>query len=66
MDYTRSDDRDQDRDEATSIGGAIVQDLSKWGMEYYVGYRWHELDRGEGSTDFDDINAMMTGMRVKF
>ena len=66
VDYSRHDDRDQDRDEATAIGGAVVQDLSKWGMEYYLGYRWHELDRGEGSTDFDDVNAMMTGVRVKF
>ncbi len=66
VEYGRHDDRDQDRDEATVAGGALVQDLSKWGMEYYLGYRWHELDRGEGSTDFDDINAMMTGVRVKF
>jgi hypothetical protein len=66
VDFARSDDRDQDRDEATTIGAAIVQDLSQWGMEYYLGYRWHELDRGEGSTDFDSINAVMSGVRVKF
>ena len=66
VDFARSDDRDQDRDEATSIGAAIVQDLSQWGMEYYLGYRWHELDREEGSTDFDNINAVMSGVRVKF
>jgi hypothetical protein len=34
------------------------------GSEYYIGYRWHDLDRE--LTDFDDINALMTGVRVKF
>jgi predicted porin len=66
VDFARSDDRDQDRDEATSIGAALVQDLSQWGMEYYLGYRWYDLDRGEGSADFDSINAVMSGVRVKF
>ncbi len=66
VDFSRSDDRDQDRDEATMIGGAIVQDLSKYGMEYYLGYRWPELDREAGNTDFEDINAVMSGVRVKF
>ena len=66
VDYGRNDDRDQDDDEATTLGVAIVQDLSSFGMEYYLAYRWHELDRGEGSTDFDDIQAVMSGVRVKF
>ncbi len=66
MDYGRNDDRDQEDDEATTAGVAIVQDLSAFGMEYYLAYRWHELDRGEGSTDFDDIHAVMSGVRVKF
>ncbi len=64
--YGRNDDRDQDDDEATTAGLAIVQDLSEFGMEYYLAYRWHELDRGEGSTDFDAIQAVMSGVRVKF
>ena len=66
VDYGRNDDRDQDDDEAATAGVAIVQDLSDFGMEYYLAYRWHELDRGEGSTDFDDIQAVMSGVRVKF
>ena len=66
MDYARNEDVAQDDDDATSVGVAIVQDLSQFGMEYYLGYRWHELDRGEGSTDFDDINSVMSGVRVKF
>ncbi len=66
VDYGRNDDRDQDEDEATTAGVAVVQDLSKFGMEYYLGYRWHELDRGPGSTDFDEIHAIMSGVRVKY
>ena len=66
VDYGRNDDRDQEDDEATTAGAAIVQDFSQFGMEYYLAYRWHELDRGEGSTDFDDIQTVMSGVRVKF
>ncbi|MDJ0809378.1 MAG: porin [Desulfobacterales bacterium] len=66
VDYARNEDVDQDDDDATSVGVQIVQDMSQWGMEYYLGYRWHELDRGEGTTDFDDINSVMSGVRMKF
>lgn len=64
VDYTGSDDVDQDGDEATSAGFQFVQDFSEFGTEYYLGYRWHELDRDDA--DFNDINALMTGVRVKF
>ena len=66
VDYGRNDDRKQDDDEATTASVAIVQDISQFGMEYYLAYRWHKLDRGEGSTDFDDIQAVMSGVRLKF
>ena len=66
VDYSRNEDVDQDRDDANTVGVQIVQDMPDWGMEYYLGYRWHELNRGEGTTDFDDINAVMSGVRMKF
>lgn len=70
VDYTRNDDYDLDNDEANSFGAQIVQDFPKWGSEYYIGYRWHELDRdvdADGNlVDYDDIQAVMTGVRVKF
>ncbi len=66
VDYARNEDVAQDDDDATSMGVQVVQDIPDWGMEYYLGYRWHELDRGEGSTDFDDVNAVMSGVRMKF
>jgi len=47
-----------------SIGAQFVQNFNKWGTEYYLGYRRYSLDRT--STDYEDINALMTGFRVKF
>ena len=63
-DYGRFSDINIDGDDADAIGLQMVQDLADWGSEIYLGYRFHKLDRkGE---DYDDINAVMTGMRVKF
>jgi cell division protein FtsB len=64
LDYGRNDDVAQDGDEAKTVGFQVVQDFPEWGSEYYLGYRWHELDRD--LADFNDINALMTGVRVKF
>lgn len=64
LDYQYIEDLAQDGDEAKTVGFQIVQDFPEWGSEYYLGYRWHELDRD--LTDYDDINALMTGVRVKF
>jgi len=58
VDYEYVEDLAQDGDEAKTVGFQFVQDMPEWGTEYYLGYRWHELDR--------DINALMTGVRVKF
>ncbi len=64
VDYQYVEDLAQDGDEAKTVGFQVVQDFPEWGSEYYLGYRWHELDRD--LEDFDDINALMTGVRVKF
>ena len=64
VDYGRNDDVDQDGDEANTLGVQFVQNIDKWASEYYLGYRYHDLDRK--NTDFDEINAMLTGLRVKF
>ena len=63
VDYAYSENVAQDDDEATAIGAAAVWNI--WdSVQFYGGYRWHELDR-EG-VDFEDINAVMVGGRVKF
>ena len=64
VDHSRNDDLDQDGDEAISAGFQFVQNIDSWGTEYYLGYRYHNLDRK--GADFKDINVMMTGLRVKF
>ena len=64
VDYGRFDDFDVEGDEADTWGLLGVQNFSEWGTEYYLGYRNHGLDRS--GTDFEDIQALMTGFRVKF
>ena len=64
IDYGRYADIAADDDDADTFGFQMVQDLQEWGTEAYLGYRFHKLDRS--GSDYDDINAIMTGMRVKF
>jgi hypothetical protein len=64
VDYGRNDNIDMDDDEAKAFGIQGVQYVEDWATEYYLGYRWHDLDRDDA--DFDDINAFMSGFRVKF
>ena len=63
-DFGRFSDFDVNGDDADTFGLQMVQDLQDWGSEAYIGYRFHKLDRN--GVDFDNINAIMTGMRVKF
>lgn len=64
VDYHYTADLARNGDEARSAGAQVVQDFANWGSEYYMGYRWHELDRD--NTDYDDINTLLTGVRLKF
>ena len=64
VDFDRSEDIDQNDDEADTFGFQLVQDLDPWGSEWYLGYRYHTLDRR--NENFDDINSFMSGLRVKF
>ena len=64
VDYSRNEDVEQEGDEADTVGFQFVQNIDQWATEYFLGYRYHSLDRDD--TDFDDINAVMTGLRVKF
>ncbi len=67
IDYARHNRIDANGDEADTVGFQIVQDMSEWGTEYFIGYRWHALDRDNfNDTDFEDVNTMMSGVRVKF
>lgn len=64
VDYGFFDDIAMNNDEASTFGAQFVQNLNNWGTEYYWGYRLYKLDRV--NTDFEDINAILSGFRVKF
>ncbi len=63
-DYGRYSDIAADSDDADTVGLQVVQDFQDWGTEAYLGYRFHKLDRS--GADYENINAVMAGMRVKF
>ena len=64
VDFGRYNDIAQNNDEADTIGAHLVQHFDPWGSEWYLAYRYHTLDRD--NENFDDINAVMSGFRVKF
>jgi len=51
-------------DEFTSYGAFVVQNIDGISTELYLGVRNHELDRV--GQNFDDILAVLGGVRVKF
>lgn len=64
LDYGRHSDISVNGDNADTFGFQMVQDIQEWGTEAFLGYRFHKLDRD--GVDYDNINAIMSGMRVKF
>ena len=64
VDYGIYNDVAQNRDEMTTFGVQIVQELSETGTSLYIGYRNHALDRP--GTSAGDVDAVMTGINVAF
>ena len=64
LDYGRFNDIAQNDDEADSFALMAVQNLTKLGTELYIGYRLYSLERP--GSDFGEINAILTGARIKF
>lgn len=64
VDYGLWNDFDRNENEAKSFGLAFVQDIADWGTEFYFAYRLYTLD--SPGADFDDINTVMSGARIKF
>jgi predicted porin len=58
--------------EANSLGLMFVQKIDAWSSEAYLGARLHQLDDlreiadPNTQTDFNDLWAIMGGMRIKF
>lgn len=64
IDFGEYDDSAAAGDEGGTYGAQFVQDLESWGTEIYGGYRNYSLDRPGAS--LDDIDAVLTGARIKF
>ena len=64
IDYGSNDDVSVDGDEAESFGAQLVQYIDKWATEFYLSFRNYDLDRDD--TDYEDVNALLSGLRVKF
>ena len=64
VDYGNFADIGANGDTADTVGVQVVQDLHDWSSDAFLGYRFHNLDRTGG--DYNAINAVMIGMRVKF
>ena len=64
LDYGRFNDLAQNDDEADTFALMAVQNLTKLGTELYIGFRLYDLERP--GSDFDEINAVLTGARIKF
>lgn len=64
IDYGQYNDAKNKEDEAKTMGLMVVQKLEDWSTEIYAGFRTHDLDRD--GTDYDAVNAMMIGTRIKF
>lgn len=64
VDYGIWNDLHKNSDEAKSLGVAYVQGVKDWGTEFYLAYRLYQLD--SINRDYDAINAVMAGARLKF
>jgi len=56
--------RTSNNDDADTFGIFVVQNVTQWKTELYLGYRNYSLNRA--GSDFEDVNAVMTGIRIKF
>ncbi len=64
VDYGTWNDLAKNSDEAKAFGFGFVQNVDDWKTEFYLGYRLYSLDRID--TNYDDVNSVMTGARIKF
>ncbi len=64
LDYGSYDAGAATGDEGETYGVQFVQKISPWSTEIYTGYRNYELQRT--GLSLDDIDGVLTGVRVKF
>ncbi|HVO16461.1 MAG TPA: hypothetical protein VMV26_14685 [Alphaproteobacteria bacterium] len=68
VDFSEQTDMGVNGDYAKMVGGYIVQNFDRQGTEVYLAVRNHSLsnDKSNPNNDFNDILAVMTGLRVRF
>ena len=64
VDYAQNENAFGGDDESTSYGFLAVQSVDAIGSEFYAGVRNYELD--VSGVDYDDVTAVLAGVRIKF
>ncbi len=52
--------------EVDIYGAGVVQKIDAAAMELYLGYRHVEVDDNDPANDFNDLDVVMSGARIKF
>ena len=64
LDYGESENISVNDEKGSTWAVAAVHDVTDWGTEFYAIYRMYMADSERG--DFDDVNSVMAGARLKF
>ena len=64
IDYVQNDDASSSDEEGKTYSAFLVQDIERWGMQVYGGYRYYDLDRQ--GLDTESIHVPVVGTRKVF
>lgn len=64
VDYYKAEEMVVNRDDSTSFGVQLVQNIDRVATELYIGFRNYDYD--QRGTNFDDVSAILAGARIKF
>ncbi|MCP4343506.1 MAG: hypothetical protein GY799_32675 [Desulfobulbaceae bacterium] len=64
IDYGQTENLSEDDEKGKTWAVTAVHDIAEWGTEFYLTYRNHQLERT--SSDYDDVDVVMAGARLKF
>ena len=64
LDYGESESISLNDEKGSTWALAAVHDVKEWGTEFYAIYRMYMADSERG--DFDDVNSVMAGARLRF
>lgn len=64
IDYVQNDDSSADDEDGKTYSAFVVQDIERWGLQVYGGYRYYDLDRQ--GLDTESIHVPVIGTRKIF